>query len=110
MTWESNQDWHLDRAREPYRLPEQLPQLRIDPGGSSRRSRQSSSPSSAAAQSIRTVVGMVNELMTVLTDSAAHAGRGHALTIDSGWSEGADTVPAFIQRFTQGQKGGSHAY
>jgi hypothetical protein len=48
--------------------------------------------------------------MTVLTDSAAQAGRGHALTIDSGWSEGADTVPAFIQRFTQGQKGGLHAY
>jgi hypothetical protein len=110
MTWESNQEWHLGRAREPYRLPEQLPQLRIDPGGSSRRSRKSSSLSSAAAQSIRTVVGMVNELMTVLTDSAAQAGRGHAFTIDSGWSEVADTVPAFIQRFTQGQKGGSHAY
>jgi hypothetical protein len=48
--------------------------------------------------------------MTVLTDSAAQAGRGHALTIDSGCSEVADTAPAFIQRFTQGQKGGSHAY
>jgi len=40
--------------------------------------------------------------MTVLTDSGAQAGRGHALTIDSGWSEVADTAPAFIQRFTQG--------
>jgi hypothetical protein len=48
--------------------------------------------------------------MTVLTDSGAQAGRGHALTIDSGCSEVADTAPAFIQRFTQGQKGGSHAY
>jgi hypothetical protein len=48
--------------------------------------------------------------MTVLTDSGAQAERGHALTIDSGWSEVADTAPAFIQRFTQGQKGGSHAY
>jgi hypothetical protein len=47
--------------------------------------------------------------MTVLTDSAAQAGRGHAPTIDSSWSEVADTVPAFIQRFTQGQKGSSHA-
>ena len=61
MTWESNQDWHLGRTREPYRLPGQLPQLRID----------------------------------------LHR---------CGWSEVADTAPAFIQRFTQGQKGGSHAY
>jgi hypothetical protein len=41
MTWERNQGWHLARAREPSRLPEQLPQLTIDPGGSSRRCRQS---------------------------------------------------------------------
>ena len=47
--------------------------------------------------------------MAVLTDSAAQAGRGHALTIDSGWSEVADTAPTVIQHFTQGQKGGWHA-
>jgi hypothetical protein len=41
MTWESSQGWQLGRAREPSRLPEQLPQLTIDPGGSSRRCRQS---------------------------------------------------------------------
>ena len=28
-------------------------------------------------------------------------GRGHALTIDSGWREVADTALAFVQRFTQ---------
>ena len=38
--------------------------------------------------------------MIVLTDSAAQAGRGHALTIDSGWSEVADTAPTVIQHFT----------
>jgi hypothetical protein len=38
--------------------------------------------------------------MTVLTDSAAQAGRGHALIIDSGWSEVADTAPTVIQHFT----------
>ena len=27
-------------------------------------------------------------------------GRGHALTIDSGWREVADTALAFVQRFT----------
>ena len=25
MTWENSQDWQLGRAREPSRLPEQLP-------------------------------------------------------------------------------------
>jgi len=109
MTWESNQDWHLGRAREPYSSLEQLPQLRIDPGGSSRRCRQSSSQ--AAQRPSQSAPWWDGErLMTVLTDSAAQAGRGHALTIDSGCSEVADTAPAFIQRFTQGQKGGSHAY
>jgi hypothetical protein len=28
-------------------------------------------------------------------------GRGHALTIDNGWREVADTALAFVQRFTQ---------
>jgi hypothetical protein len=27
-------------------------------------------------------------------------GRGHTLTIDSGWREVADTALAFVQRFT----------
>jgi hypothetical protein len=109
MTWENNQGWHLGRAREPSRLPEQLPQLRIDPGSSSRRCRRSSSKHRSGP--VNPHRGWDGErLMTVLTDSAAQAGRGHALTIDSGWSEVADTAPAFIQRFTQGQKGGSHAY
>jgi non-heme chloroperoxidase len=27
-------------------------------------------------------------------------GRGHALTIDSGWREVADTALAFVKRFT----------
>jgi hypothetical protein len=27
------------------------------------------------------------------------AGRGHALTIDSGWKEVADTALAFVKRF-----------
>jgi len=27
-------------------------------------------------------------------------GRGHALTIDSGWREVADTALAFVRRFT----------
>ena len=109
MTCESNQDWHLGRAREPYRLPEQLPQLRstleAHHGAADRvRPKQRSGP-------VNPHRGWDGErLMTVFTDSAAQAGRGHALTIDSGWSEVADTAPAFIQRFTQGQKGGSHAY
>ena len=29
------------------------------------------------------------------------AGRGHSLTIDSGWREVADTSLAFIQRFVE---------
>ena len=99
MTWESNQDWHLGRAREPSRLPEQLPQLRIDFGGSSRRCQRSSSP--AAQRPSQSAPWLDGErLMTVLTDSAAQAGRGHALTIDSGWSEVADTAPTVIQHFT----------
>jgi hypothetical protein len=30
-------------------------------------------------------------------------GRGHALIIDSGWREVADTALAFVQRFTSPQ-------
>ena len=109
MTWESTQDWHLGRAREPYSSLEQLPQLRMTleahhGAADGARPKQRSGP-------VNPHRGWDGErLMTVLTDSGAQAGRGHALTIDSGWSEVADTAPAFIQRFTQGQKGGSHAY
>jgi non-heme chloroperoxidase len=28
-------------------------------------------------------------------------GRGHALTIDNGWQEVADTVLAFVQKYTK---------
>ena len=34
-----------------------------------------------------------------VTELAEMAGRGHALTIDSGWREVADTALAFIRRF-----------
>jgi non-heme chloroperoxidase len=34
------------------------------------------------------------------TEVAEMAGRGHSLTIDSGWREVADTALAFVQRFT----------
>jgi hypothetical protein len=34
-----------------------------------------------------------------VTEIVKLAGRGHALTIDSGWREVADTALAFIQRF-----------
>jgi non-heme chloroperoxidase len=34
-----------------------------------------------------------------VTEILEMKGRGHALTIDSGWREVADTAPAFIQRF-----------
>ena len=36
-----------------------------------------------------------------VTEIIEMPGRGHALTIDSGWHEVADTALAFIQRFTQ---------
>jgi non-heme chloroperoxidase len=39
-----------------------------------------------------------NENVTEITEMPA---RGHALTIDSGWREVADTALAFVQRFTQ---------
>ena len=35
-----------------------------------------------------------------VTEIAEIPGRGHALTIDSGWREVADTALAFVQRFT----------
>jgi non-heme chloroperoxidase len=36
-----------------------------------------------------------------VTEIAKIPGRGHALTIDSGWREVADTALAFVQRFAQ---------
>jgi non-heme chloroperoxidase len=36
-----------------------------------------------------------------LTEIVEMAGRGHALTIDSGWREVADTALAFVRRFAQ---------
>jgi hypothetical protein len=36
----------------------------------------------------------------VLTGRQGDQGRGHALTIDSGWHEVADTALAFVKRFT----------
>ncbi|MDX6390068.1 MAG: non-heme chloroperoxidase, partial [Streptosporangiaceae bacterium] len=38
---------------------------------------------------------------TGVTEIVEIPGRGHALTIDSGWREVADTALAFVQRFTQ---------
>jgi non-heme chloroperoxidase len=38
-----------------------------------------------------------NEGVTEITEIR---GRGHALTIDSGWREVADTALAFVKRFT----------
>jgi non-heme chloroperoxidase len=35
-----------------------------------------------------------------VTEIVEIKGRGHALTIDSGWREVADTALAFVQRFT----------
>jgi pimeloyl-ACP methyl ester carboxylesterase len=40
-----------------------------------------------------------------VTEIVEIPGRGHALTIDSGWREVADTALAFVQRFTQAEKG-----
>ncbi|WP_308048511.1 hypothetical protein [Streptomyces sp. TRM72054] len=36
-----------------------------------------------------------------VTEIIEMPGRGHALTIDSGWREVADTALAFVQRFTR---------
>ncbi|HEX7297760.1 MAG TPA: alpha/beta hydrolase [Solirubrobacteraceae bacterium] len=38
-----------------------------------------------------------------VTEITEIAGRGHGLTIDSGWREVADTALAFVQRFAPGQ-------
>ena len=38
---------------------------------------------------------------TGVTEIAKVAGRGHALTIDSGWRDVADLALAFIRRFVQ---------
>ena len=35
-----------------------------------------------------------------VTEIVEMKGRGHALTIDSGWREVADTALAFVKRFT----------
>jgi non-heme chloroperoxidase len=35
-----------------------------------------------------------------VTEIVKIKGRGHALTIDCGWREVADTALAFVQRFT----------
>jgi non-heme chloroperoxidase len=45
-----------------------------------------------------------NKAVTEITEMP---GRGHALTIDNGWREVADTALAFIQRFTQPAKAGT---
>ena len=36
-----------------------------------------------------------------VTEIVEIPGRGHSLTIDSGWREVADTALAFVQRFAQ---------
>jgi non-heme chloroperoxidase len=37
-----------------------------------------------------------------VTEMTTMPGRGHALTIDSGWQEVADTALRFVRRFTTG--------
>jgi non-heme chloroperoxidase len=44
-----------------------------------------------------------------VTEIVKVAGRGHALTIDSGWQDVANLALAFIQRFVTAQTGGSKA-
>jgi pimeloyl-ACP methyl ester carboxylesterase len=44
-----------------------------------------------------------------LTEIVKVAGRGHALTIDSGWRDVANLALAFIQRFVTAQTGGGKA-
>jgi hypothetical protein len=61
MTWESNQDWHLGRAREPSRLPGATAAAEDRPWRLITALPTELVPSSAAAQSIRTVGGMVND-------------------------------------------------
>jgi len=38
-----------------------------------------------------------------VTEIVEMKGRGHALTIDSGWREVADTAPVFVRGFTEGR-------
>ena len=40
-----------------------------------------------------------------MTEYVEMPGRGHALTIDSGWREVADTALAFVKRFAKPAKG-----
>jgi non-heme chloroperoxidase len=40
----------------------------------------------------------------VVTETVEIPGRGHALTIDNGWREVADTALAFVQRFAGSSK------
>jgi hypothetical protein len=42
-----------------------------------------------------------------VTEIVEIPGRGHALTIDSGWREVADTALAFVQRFAPPQPAGA---
>jgi len=44
---------------------------------------------------------------TTITEIVEMPGRGHALTIDSGWREVADTALAFVQRFALPQPTGA---
>jgi non-heme chloroperoxidase len=36
-----------------------------------------------------------------VTEYVEIPGRGHAMTIDHGWRDVADTAPAFVRRFAQ---------
>jgi hypothetical protein len=38
---------------------------------------------------------------TSVTEFVSFEGRGHALVIDNGWREVADTALAFVQRFVE---------
>jgi hypothetical protein len=44
-----------------------------------------------------------------VTEIVKIAGRGHALTIDSGWRDVADTALAFVQRFVEPRPAGKQA-
>jgi hypothetical protein len=45
------------------------------------------------------------EKLSATATVTAIAGRGHALTIDSGWREVAGIARPFVQRFTQARPG-----
>jgi hypothetical protein len=82
MTWESNDRWHLGRAREPYRLP--------------------GATASAEDRPWRLITALPTELVPrpCSPTRPPRQERGHALVIDGGWREVADTALAFVQRFT----------